>query len=128
MPASVNLRVDAAIGNTLMGIRVGKGSTAVAIDDYALETPLEEGTGLDEFNHQVVAFTTPAVVGSTCSFTVSRVMINNSGATITGIREIGAYMVIFSWYALGFRDVLPSPVYVPHGGSITVTYTIKVTV
>ncbi|MBA7678521.1 hypothetical protein ES703_86797 [subsurface metagenome] len=126
---SFNLNVGYAIGEIKIGIRVGKGTTAVAITDYALETPLVEGTGTDEFNHQAQTFTEPAVVGSTCSFTVKRIMVNNSGATISGIREIGCYIWMWpAYYALGFRDVLPSAVYVPHGGSITVTYTIKVTV
>ena len=122
------LDVAAPIGNATLGFRVGKGTTPVAITDYALETPCEEGTGVDEFNHQVVTFTTPTVVGPSCSFTVSRVMINNSGATITGIREIGAYVIMHQYRGLGFRDILPSPVSVPDGGAITVTYTIKVTV
>jgi len=125
------LRVSAAIGVTNNGLRVGKGFTPVAIDDYALETPLEEGAGVDQFNHQVVTFTAPAVVGTTCSFTVKRIFVNNSGATITGIREIGAYVQMGATgvnYALGFRDVLPGAVIVPDGGSITVTYTIPVTV
>ncbi|GAH64041.1 unnamed protein product, partial [marine sediment metagenome] len=113
------------------GIRVGKGSTAVAIDDYALETPLGEGTGVDEFNHQAVTFTGPAVVGPTCSFTVKRILLNNSGVTISGIREIGQYMsmpIPTGAYGLSFRDVLPGAVSVPDGGSITVIYTIAVTV
>ncbi|GAH22954.1 unnamed protein product [marine sediment metagenome] len=111
------------------GIRVGKGATPVAITDYALETPLGEGTGTDEFKHQAVTFTEPSVVGSTCSFTVKRVLVNDSGATITGIREIGTYIKLSGLnYGLGFRDVLPGAVSVPHGGSITVTYTIAVTV
>lgn len=122
---------DAGIGVITFGLRVGKGTTAVAIDDYALETPLGEGVGLDEFNHQAVTFTEPSVVGSTCSFTVKRIMLNNSGATITGIREIGCYVRGsdgVTRYFLAFRDVLPGGVTVPNGGSITVTYTIAVTV
>jgi len=117
---------NAGIGVVIYGLRVGKGTTAVAIDDYALESPLGEGTGTDEFNHQAVTFTEPAVVGSTCSFTVKRIMINNSGATISGIKEIGNYQS--GYLCLGFRDVLPSAVSVDHGGSISVTYTIAVTV
>ncbi len=127
-----NLRANAGIGVTNYGLRVGKGTTAVAITDYALETPCEEGVGVDQFNHQATVFTAPSVVGSTCSFTMRRSMVNNSGAAILGIREIGCYVefrqATFARYAMGFRDVLPSAVYVPHGGSITVTYTIKVTV
>ncbi len=131
-PNSANLDSAAAIGDILKGIRVGKGTTAVAITDYALESPCGEGTGTDEFNHQVVAFTEPSVAGSTCSFQIVRTMINNSGATITGIKEIGCYCKFrdngSTHYMLAFRDVLPGALDIPDGGSITVTYTIKVTV
>jgi len=127
------LSMESGIGVVSRGIRVGKGMTAVAIDDYALGIPLEEGTGTDEFEHQATTFTEPSVVGSTCSFTVKRIMINNCGASISGIKEIGAYVRTYHapanyYYNLGFRDVLPSAVYVPHGGSISVIYTIAVTV
>ncbi len=124
-----SLGAKAAIGYILCGLRVGKGTTAVAIDDYAIETPLDEGTGTDEFEHQLQEFTSPAVADSTCSFALIRTLINNSGATISGIREIGCYVRMHaSYYALGFRDVLPAAVNVPDGGSITVTYTVSVTV
>ena len=61
-------------------------------------------------------------------------MINNSGSTITGIKEIGVYVqtrrvtngIMGPYSMLGFRDVLPSAMYIPDGGAITVTYTIKV--
>ena len=130
--SSRTLKCNAAIGDINSGIRVGKGSTAVAIDNYQMESPCEEGTGTDQFQHQVMEFTTPAIVGSTCSFTLKRIMVNNSGATISGIREIGCY----NWFtasmtgkkAMGFRDVLGSPFNVPDGGAITVEYTIGVTV
>lgn len=123
------LSARGAVADVALGTRVGKGTTAVAIDDYAIETPLGEGVGLDEFNHQAVTFTVPAVVGPTCSYTIKRILINNSGATISGIREIGVYTDRGSARSyLLFRDVLPSAVYVPHGGSITVTYTVAVTV
>lgn len=128
----VILAANAGIGVVSKGIRVGKGTTAVAIDDYALGSPCDEGTGTDEFEHQLVGFTEPSVAGSTCSFTITRTMINNSGATISGIKEISCYFTFLydatTGTAMGFRDVLPSPVYVPHGGSITVTYTLRVTV
>jgi len=123
------LDIAAGIGVITFGIRVGKGATPVAIDDYALETPCGEGVGVDEFNHQLVQFTEPTVVASTCSFTIRRSLINNSGATISGIRELAGYdRIDNTYFAMGFRDVLPNAVYVPHGGSITVTYTIKATV
>ncbi|MBA7649497.1 hypothetical protein ES703_57294 [subsurface metagenome] len=130
-PSEFNLYMFAPIGTIIQGIRVGKGTAAVAITDYALESPCGEGVGADEFNHQAVEFTEPSVVASTCSFTITRTMINNSGATIAGIKEIGCYSVFYdgtTHYALTFRDVLPGALSIPDGGSITVTYTIAVTV
>lgn len=124
---SQNLHIVAAAGVTLYGFRVGKGSTAVTISDYQLETPLAHGTGLDQLNHLAMVYTSRTILGSTCSFTMKRSMINNSGATITGVRELGAYMQMGSYYGLGFRDVLGSGVDVPDGGAITVEYTIGVT-
>jgi hypothetical protein len=126
-PAGSNLLINSGAGVTAYGIRIGKGSTPVTITDYALETPLAEGTGVDQLTHLASTYTTPAVAGSDCSFTIRRTMINNSGATIAGINEIGAYLRMGSYYGLAFRDVLASPASVPDGGGITVTYTIEVT-
>lgn len=129
--STATLMADAPIGQVAWGIRVGKGSTAVAITDYALEQPLGEGTGVEQLEHQLTQWTAPSVLGSTSSFTLKRTMVNNSGATITGVREIGCYIRfqagMLSRFALGFRDVLPSPLAIPDGGAITVTYTLKVT-
>jgi len=127
-----SLRANAAAGVTNYGIRVGRGSTAVAIDDFSLETPCAEGAGANQVEHQAAIFTAPAVVGGTCSFTVSRRMINNSGANIA-VTEIGCYIGFrqnpAAWaYALGFRDVPLVTFNVPDGGSITVGYLLAVTV
>ena len=125
------LRANASAGEIGYGIRIGKGITPVTINDYALEAPCGEGTGVDQFLHQAMATSSPVVAGSDCSFWHRRVMVNNSGSTISGIREIGCYVLMKyspAYYGLGYRDVLPSEVYIPDGGSITVTYTLKVTV
>ena len=122
-----NLLIQAAAGIITYGIRVGKGATAVTISDYQLETPLTEGMGVDQLTHLESTYTAPSIDGSNCSFTIKRNMINNTGATITGINEVGAYMRMGSYYGLAFRDVLGDGVDVPDGGAITVEYTIKVT-
>ena len=126
------LNANAGIGDSDFGILVGKGSAAVTINDYALQTQLTEGVGVDQLNHQLMEFTVPETAGSTCSFKVRRSMINNSGATIVGVQELGVYVnfkTTTTYYkALAFRDVLGSAVDVPDGGAITVEYTIGVTV
>lgn len=125
------LRANAGVGEVNYGIRIGKGTTPVTINDYAIESPCGEGTGLDQFLHQATSNSGPAVAGSECSFWLRRVMVNNSSLLISGIREIGCYVITkYSplYCALGYRDVLPFEVSVPDGGSITVTYTLKVMV
>ncbi|MBA7643441.1 hypothetical protein ES703_51167 [subsurface metagenome] len=125
------LNSDAAIGAVAQGIRVGRGSTPVAIDDYALETVCGEGSGANEFKHQAMVFTAPSVDGSTISFTMQRLAVNDSGSDIL-VREIGCYNrfhpVATTEYLLGFRDVLPGILTIPDGGSIRVTYTLELTV
>jgi len=122
-----NLRANAGVGDVNFGIRVGKGSTPIDISDYALDTPIAEGTGVDQLSHHEVQNSQPVVSAPDCSFTIWRVMFNNTGSTVSGIREIGCYVVMGSWYGLAFRDVLASPASIPFGGAMTVTYTLKVT-
>ncbi|MBA7696831.1 hypothetical protein ES703_105483 [subsurface metagenome] len=126
------LACNAAAGAIDIGIRIGKGSTAVTISDYKLESACAQGTGVDQFQHLVVTFTEPSVDGSTISHTIKRVAVNNSGADIEGIREIGCYNRFYTTATaevmLGFRDVLPASLTIPDGGAITVTYTLRVTV
>ena len=129
--SSVTFKSNAGIGETNYGLRVGKDSTPVSIDDYALGNPIVEGNGTDQLEHQLTDFTGPTVVGATLAFTMQRSMVNHSGATISDIQEIGNYMMfscgMYTRFALGFRDVLGSSFSVPDGGAITVTYTLKVT-
>jgi len=122
---------NAGIGVDRSGLRVGKDSTPVSINDYALGAPIAHGTGLDQLEHQLTYFTSPVVAGPTLSFTIQRSFVNHSGATISGIQEIGNYIEftgsMLGRVALGFRDVLGSSFNIPDGGAITVTYTLKVT-
>lgn len=125
-----NFGMNAAAGTTTYGIRVGTGNTPVAIDDYALETPIEEGTGAGQMEHLVCTVATSVVAAPSCSFVVSRSIVNNSPAEIT-VREAGIYMraqYVGYYYLCATRDVFGSPQAVPIGGTITVDWTIQVTV
>ena len=124
-----NLRFSAAAADDAVGIVVGSGVIAVTIVDFNLRTKITEGTGAGQLNYQASTPGDPAISGSSCSFETSRAAINNSGATVT-VKEIGINIRGAStpYYFLGVRDVLAASLDVPHGGAITITYTIKVTV
>jgi len=125
--AVTDLQMAAAAGVTDYGVRVGTGNTAVAIDDHALETPIAEGTGGGQMEHLICTVATSVVAAPSCSFLVSRTITNNSGAEIT-VREAAIYMRMKTWFGCGTRDVFGSPQAVPNGGSITVNWTLQVTV
>jgi len=125
--SSANLRANAGIGNVNYGIRVGKDSTPVDISDYALGNPIAEGTGSGQLSHQEMQFSLTSIVGSDSSFKLWRVMFNWTGAMVSGIIEIGCYVLMGGYYGLAFRDVLVGSYSIPDGGAMTVTYTVKVT-
>jgi len=121
-------RCNAGAGVTNIGMRLGTDNTPVAITDYALKVPIAEGTGLGQVEHQAQTFSFIGVVGNVCSFQTERVVVNNSGAQIN-IREVAIYMVAYRYPTTGTeicasRDLVSQDV--PDGGSITVTYTIRV--
>ncbi|MBA7713760.1 hypothetical protein ES703_122770 [subsurface metagenome] len=118
----------AAAGVTNYGIRVGTGNTPVVIDDHALDAPIVEGTGAGQMEHLVCTVATSVVAAPSCSFLVSRSIVNNSGAEIT-VKEAAIYMrMAASYYGCAVRDVFVAPQAVPNGGTITIDWTIKVTV
>ena len=120
-------RCNAGAGTTSTGIRVGTDNTPVAISDYALKAPIAQGTGPGQMEHQAQTFTWIGVAGNLCSFQTERVIVNNSGAQIN-IREAAIYMTVFYPTAAteicACRDLISQDV--PDGGSITVTYTIRI--
>lgn len=115
------------VGITTFGIRVGTGSTAVAIADYALGTPIAEGTGSGQLTHQATTATAPETSSSTRRFHILRNLINSSGGSIT-VREVGIYARVFSalYYACIIRDVVAGGQVVLDGQTLTVDYVIGV--
>lgn len=132
IPGNVPLfNVNAAIGVVTNGLRVGTGTTAVAMDDNKLETEVAEGTGAGQMTHGASTISTHASGSTEASFTAVRTFSNSSGGTIT-VTETGVYCAsdnsggTIKNFAL-IRDVLSSSVAVTSGQVLTVTYTIKVT-
>ena len=130
-PYSGNFNTLRIAGNTECGIVVGTGNTPVAIDDYVLETPIAEGTGVGEMNYLVCTVADYVVSAPSCSYLVSRSVVNNSLGEIT-VREAVIYVISWSGappakYLCLTRDVFDTPQAVPIGGTITINWTKQVT-
>lgn len=125
-----NLDCRGSAGVQTNGILVGTGDTAVATDDYNIETQILHGTGSGQLDHGAGSVWTVTDGGTSIYFQISRPFNNGSGATIT-IKETGIVGVIYdvggpaSYKALFVRDVLDSPVSLDDGETGTVYYTLK---
>ena len=115
------------------GIIVGTSSTAVAVGDDNLVTPIANGSAASQFTYYGcwgLNYTTGA---SSASFDVERIFRNDSGGSIT-VAEIGMYagtMLAAVTAPLGFsfcilRDVISPTVAVANGEYLKVKYTITV--
>lgn len=91
-----NLNVGYGNYGEKLGIVVGTGTNAVAIDDIALQIPIINGSGAGELQYsnmeQVSNF---QVSGSNCYYEIRRAFTNNSGSDIT-INEIGIYVGMYT--------------------------------
>ncbi|MBA7611737.1 hypothetical protein ES703_18966 [subsurface metagenome] len=125
-----SFRMNAPIANINYGIVIGTDNTAVLISDYALGARIAEGVGAGQMNYQASSVATSVVAAPTCGWIASRAIVNNSGLTIT-VREAGIYgwlTEFSSWWVALVRDVLGTPQDVPDGGSMTINYTLRVSV
>ncbi|MBN2240169.1 MAG: hypothetical protein JW712_10380 [Dehalococcoidales bacterium] len=135
-PMSGDMRMNGAADNEYLGIVIGTGNTPVTITDRKLEAQIRQGFGVGQMDYLAMSITAPVVADPNCEFTMSRQIANSSGALIT-VRESGIYSTLRSNWNLGthkeyyiiciIRDVFSVPQDVPHGGGITVEYTLRVT-
>jgi hypothetical protein len=121
-----NFDATSAAGTTTYGMRVGTGTNAVAIGNYALQTPIAHGNGSGQLAHGATTVSLFSTVGTSRQFTVSRTFTNNSGAGIT-VNEVGIYVRGVSAFYFMIERTL-STLTINNATSSTVTYTIKVTV
>lgn len=134
-----NFDVNAASGDTTLGIIVGTGTTPPTINDYVIETPIAHGTGAGELQYGAVTFGAPSADSSTSQFTITRDIANNSGGTIT-VSEIVLYVTMkepygayhecgrYTCYACILRDVISGGIAVPSGQTLTVNYRLQAVV
>ena len=115
------------------GIQIGTGTTAPSITDTRLSQLITNGTGAGQMQYGGVNVT-GAVTNTTNNtgyITVTRTFTNNSGASIT-VSEVG--LVAYSGssgsqsnqFYLIIHDLLPTPITVPNGSSLSISYEIQV--
>jgi hypothetical protein len=125
--------VNAPAGSSEYGVKVGGGDTPNSLLTYALASPISHGTGSGQLAygaHTIESVINPS--GNDLTFRVTRVFTNNSGASVT-VKEIGITAKRYDQGGtartfLFVRDVLPSPSSVPDGATLTIRYTVKITV
>jgi hypothetical protein len=129
----MNLSTRGDAGDASQGIIVGTSDTPNTLTTYALGGKIAHGSGSGQLVYGAETLedvTNPS--GNDLQFRITRTFTNNSGSTIT-VKEVGLLVKKYdgesntrSW--LIARDVLPSPVDVPDGATLTIRYVVKITV
>ena len=117
--------VEAPSGNTNYGILIGSSNQSNSTSVCSLYSPIT--SGVDYGTTSVASQLNINSTQGTISFTITRQFTNNSGSSIT-VQEVGLAIQGNGCYPVLARDVLTSSVTVPNGGSLTVTYTIELTI
>lgn len=121
-----NFSVIAASGTVTRGIVVGTGTTAVALTDYVLQTPIAHGTSSGQLSYGTQNVPTfPTISGSSCYFETNRSISNGSGSNIT-VNEVGLYVQFSSSYNVMIDHTL-NTFTINNGTSATYTYRITIT-
>jgi len=117
------------VGQDIGGIQVGTGDTPVTNDDWKLATKIAHGSGAQQLMYGAMVIGTVAIVAGNVDLETKRTFTNSSGATIT-VKECGAVVVlnVSPQCHMIIRDVLGTPVPVPHNCSVTIYYTFRTTV
>jgi hypothetical protein len=122
--------VNAAAGAVNQGIVTGTGTAAITQTDYALTTPIANGSGAGQLLYSAESYTNPAVVGAINSFTTSRTVANSSGGTIT-INEIALYILGqgtgTAYYVCGIHDLVAGGQAIVNTHNLVITYTLSTT-
>ena len=112
------------------GILIGTGTSAPSIIDSNLSQVISNGSSVGQMQYGAVSVTGAVTNTSTNTgyITVTRTFTNNSGSSIT-VSEVGlvASSVAFNQFYLIIHDLLPTPITVPNGSSLSISYEIQVT-
>jgi len=122
-----SLLVSDGSNNDSYGIQIGAGTTAPTITDYSLSQLISNGTSVGQMQYGAVTVMSPIIntTNNTGYFTVTRAFTNNSGGSIT-VSEVGLVMEVFLSYFLIIHDLLPTPITVPNGSTLSIAYEIQI--
>lgn len=140
--SGLTFATNAAANDDGFGIMVGTGTTAPTINDYALETLINDGVGAGELQYGGVTYGLPTSSATESHFTITRDFSNASGGDIT-VQEIGLYVQAqYAWICdyndrvtgatnpvfITIRDVVGGAgITIPNGETLTVNYRLQAT-
>jgi len=109
------------------GIQIGSGTTAPAITDYRLTQLIPNGTSAGQMQYGAVTVMSPVIntTNNTGYITVTRAFTNNSGGSIT-VSEVGLVALYYYNDVLLIHDLLPTPITVPNGSTLSIAYEIQI--
>ena len=109
------------------GIQIGTGTTAPAITDYRLTSLIPNGTSAGQMQYGAVTVMSPVIntTNNTGYITVTRAFTNNSGGSIT-VSEVGLVALYYYNDVLLIHDLLPTPITVPNGSTLSIAYEIQI--
>jgi hypothetical protein len=129
--ANYGVHTGAEIAGIVTRISIGTGTSASSIEDYCLESPVEDGTGPGQMTGDEGVYVSITYNTETKKWTAVfyKDFNNNSGGTITIgetglIRRLSANVTTNNFVE---RNVLASPVAVADGQILRVTYTTEMT-
>ena len=112
-------------GNDTKGIVVGTGTTAVAIDDYKIETIIAHGTGSGQLDYG--ASTVTSYESASEDYVLCQRVFTNLNAASLSVTESGIYVKNKSDCCFCIaRDIFASAYALANGDTLTVQYFIKV--
>jgi len=118
----------APAGTHTYGIRVGTGTTPVAIGQVNLASPIVHGTGSGQLQYGITTVETLIKSPTEWFYRIIRAFSNSSGATIT-VNEAGLFYNASTGGGLDFqymiaRDLIPG-LEIPNGATLTLRYIIS---
>jgi len=128
------IAVNDGANDSSFGILIGSGTLTPTILDYSLSILIPNGTSTGQMQYGAVNIYSPTTNTSTNTgyLTVSRTFTNNSGSSVT-VSEVGmaafdgGFSGLPNQVYLILHDLLPTPITVPNGSSLTISYEIQVT-